>query len=221
MNRSGLTISAAAAMLLGLPAAAVAHAATAHTIDQSTVSRPAAPRVGPGMTENVSLSASMVLRVRGMQQRVSLTGSGTMTLGSPMVVAGRPAIPFLVNVGPLTGNNSVLGRVQVTTDGPQDAWLMENSQASPFPAEEVLPVNDHVSISVLPGQSFVVKDANSGPAILHSSNITSFPPQNTVYQLAGPAQLEDANHPGQALATVQTLQITVKPAGMMPPGQNR
>jgi len=210
-------------VLLGLPAAAVAHASTAHTAiaQHSSASTVTAPPPGHGAPGTATLSASLVLSVHGLQQRITLTGAGRTTPGTPLVVAGHPAIPVLVNCQPLTGNSPVLGRVQVTMEGPQDAWLMENSQASPFPAEEVLPVNARITMSALPGQSFVIAGANSGPVVLHTPSITNFELQARVFQLAGTAQLEAMNRPGQALATVQSLQVTVKPTGMMPPGQHR
>jgi hypothetical protein len=156
-----------------------------------------------------------------MQQRVTLTGSGTITVGIPLAVTGRLAIPFLVNCGPLTGSSPVLGRVEVRSEGPQDAWLMTNSEANPFPAEEVLPLNDRISVGMLPGQTLTLTDANSGPAILHSSSITSFPAPNEVYQLGSPAELEDVNHPGHALAAVQALQVRLRPTSPIAPGPHR
>jgi hypothetical protein len=228
VNRSGLTFSAAAAMLLSLPAAAAAlpaaasplpatvaaHAATARaatTARHVTAHRPMASRIGPGTTSGASLTATMVLRVGGKQDRVTMTGSGTMTIGSPLVLAGHPTVPVLVECGPLTGSSPALGRVQAIMEGPQDAWLVENSTANPFPAEQVMPFNDHLSLGAFPGQTFIVKDANSGPAVLDSPAITSFGPQDMMYRLAGPANLEDINHPGQSVGTIQSIQLTAKP----------
>ena len=121
-------------------------------------------------------------------------------------------MPFLVNCGPLTGNSPTVGRVQATMQGPQDAWLIGNSLANPLPAQELLPLNARITIGALPGQTLIARDTNSGPAVLRSSSITSIPPQNTVYQLASPAQLVNANSPGHALAAIKSLQVMVQPA---------
>jgi hypothetical protein len=220
VNRSGLTFSAAAAMLLSLPALAAALPAAASPLPAAAAARAASAHApmapSPGAAERITLSANLVIDVRGAQSRMTLTGAGTMTIGSPLTIAGRIAVPFLINCGPLTGNSPTLGRVQATMQGPQDAWLIGNSSTNPLPAQELLPLNDHITIGALAGQTLIARDTNSGPAILRSSSITSIPPQNTVYQLASPTQLVNANYPSQALATIKTLQVTVQPAYAQP-----
>jgi hypothetical protein len=50
---------------------------------------------------------------------------------------------------------------------------------------------------------------NPGPPILRNANVTNFPPQNDVYSLVEPMELEDVNNPGPVLATIRSFPLTV------------
>lgn len=68
-------------------------------------------------------------------------------------------------------------------------------------------VNMHVTIpNLLPGITLRSKfTPNPGPLILRNLNVTNSPPQNDVYQLVEPIELEDVNNPGPVLATIQSF----------------
>ncbi|MBV8096337.1 MAG: hypothetical protein JO110_24480 [Acetobacteraceae bacterium] len=74
-------------------------------------------------------------------------------------------------------------------------------------------MNVHVTMpDLLPGVTLRNKPSpNPGPAILRNPNVTNFPPQNDVYQLVSPIELEDVNNPGPVLATIQTWPTTLNP----------
>jgi hypothetical protein len=74
-------------------------------------------------------------------------------------------------------------------------------------------MNVHVTVpGLLPGITLRNKPLpNPGPAILRNPNVTNFPPQNDVYQLVSPIELEDLNNPGPVLATIQSFPLTVNP----------
>lgn len=74
-------------------------------------------------------------------------------------------------------------------------------------------VNVHVTIpNLLPNITLRNKiPSNPGPAILRNANVTNFPPQNDIYQLVEPMDLEDVNNPGPVLATIQSFPLTVNP----------
>ncbi|MBV8096653.1 MAG: hypothetical protein JO212_16305 [Acetobacteraceae bacterium] len=55
------------------------------------------------------------------------------------------------------------------------------------------------------------KTSNPGPAILRNPKAMNFPPNNDVYQLVSPIELEDVNNPGPVLATIQTWPTTLSP----------
>lgn len=55
------------------------------------------------------------------------------------------------------------------------------------------------------------KTDNRGLSILRNPNVTQFPPNNDVYQLVQPIELEDVNNPGPVLATIQTFPATLLP----------
>ena len=77
-----------------------------------------------------------------------------------------------------------------------------------------MPMNVHVTMpDLLPGITLRSQyTPNPGPPILRNSNVTNFPPQNDVYQLVEPIELEDVNNPGPVLATIQSFPLTVNPA---------
>ena len=47
------------------------------------------------------------------------------------------------------------------------------------------------------------------PAILTGSNVTTFPPQGTVYQLQEPVDLAAGESPTQGVAQLQSFPVTV------------
>ncbi|MFE3002007.1 hypothetical protein ACFXG4_44425 [Nocardia sp. NPDC059246] len=57
----------------------------------------------------------------------------------------------------------------------------------------------------------VIKTDTVKRAILRNSNVTNFPPQNDVYALVEPMELEDINNPGPVLATIKSFPVTVNP----------
>ncbi|MFE3256822.1 hypothetical protein ACFXPS_13845 [Nocardia sp. NPDC059091] len=57
----------------------------------------------------------------------------------------------------------------------------------------------------------VIKTDTLKPRILRYSNVTNFPPQNDVYALVEPLDLEDIDNPGPVLATINSFPVTVNP----------
>ena len=53
---------------------------------------------------------------------------------------------------------------------------------------------------------------NPGPTILRNANVTAFPPQNDVYQLVEPMDLEDINNPGPVLSDYPRFPAHGQPA---------
>jgi len=84
----------------------------------------------------------------------------------------------------------------------------------PFPAIQDMVVNMNVTIpNLLPRITMQNKiPSNPGPTIFRNSNVTNFPPQNDVYALVEPIELEDVNNPGPVLATIQSFPLTVNAA---------
>jgi len=102
--------------------------------------------------------------------------------------------------------------MEMTMEGSQDALLIENDPANPYPAEEVMPFNYRITMGRFPLEVLTAEDIDPGPPILRNSRVTGFPPQNDVYQLVEPIELEDVNNPGPVLATIQAFPVTVNPA---------
>lgn len=195
MKRSVLILGAASALLLGLPAASARAAADGTT--------PA-----PGTTTRITLTASTVLDVNGTQDPLTLTGTATLEAGNPVTIDGHPAIPFLISGEHLTGRSPALGHVRMTLEGQQDAWLFENTREKPFPAEEVMPFNYHITLGAFPGETLTAQAIDPGPTTL-VGQLTQFPPKGDLYQLQSPVDLIDVENPDTVVATIQKFPVKV------------
>jgi hypothetical protein len=132
-----------------------------------------------------------------------------------VVVGGATMVSLLIQEHVVTAANTITGLITVTMDpnrAPPQSTLTAIVPGIPFPAIQDMNVNIHVTIpNLLPGITLQNKLSNPGPAILRNANVTNFPPNNDVYQLVSPIELEDVNNPGPVLATILTFPVTVKP----------
>ncbi len=126
-------------------------------------------------------------------------------------------VPLLIQEHVSDGIGNIIGPITVRMDPdrvPPQSTITAIVPGVPFPAVQDMLVNIHVTIpNLLPGITLRNKiPTNPGPPILRNSNVTNFPPQNDVYQLVEPIELEDVNNPGPVLATIQSFPLTVNPA---------
>ena len=132
-----------------------------------------------------------------------------------VVVGGATMVSLLIQEHVVTAANAVTGLIEVTMDPnrvPPPSTLRAIVPGVPFPAIQDMNLNIHVTIpNLLPGITLRNKLSNPGPAILRNPNVIAFPPNNDVYQLVSPIELEDVNNPGPVLATIQNFPVTVRP----------
>lgn len=126
-------------------------------------------------------------------------------------------VPLLIQEQVADGIGNIIGPITMRMDPdrvPPQSTLTAIISGQPFPAIQDYITNWHVTIpNLLPGITLRNKiPPNPGPAILRNTNVTNFPPQNDIYQLVEPMDLEDVNNPGPVLATIQTFPLTVNPA---------
>ena len=126
-------------------------------------------------------------------------------------------VPHRIHKHTAHGAGSSTGPITISMDPDREAPLSNltaNAAGQPFPATHEMPMNVHVTMpDLLPGITLRSQyTPNPGPPILRNSNVTNFPPQNDVYQLVEPIELEDVNNPGPVLATIQSFPVTVNPA---------
>lgn len=129
----------------------------------------------------------------------------------------RSHVPHRVHKHDARGSGSGTGPITISQDPDRESppgTLTAATSGQPFPAVHDVPMSVHVTMpDLLPGVMLRSKyKPNPGPAILRNSNVTNFPPQNDVYQLVEPIDLEDVNNPGPVLATIQSFPLTVNPA---------
>lgn len=124
-------------------------------------------------------------------------------------------VPLLIQEHVSDGVGAAIGAITVRMDPdrtPPQSTLQPITPGRPFPAIQDMHVNIHVTIpNLLPNITLRNKLSNPGPAILRNPNVIHFPPQNDVYQLVEPIELEDVNNPGPVLATIQSFPLTVNP----------
>ncbi|HLZ56850.1 MAG TPA: hypothetical protein VKR06_07875 [Ktedonosporobacter sp.] len=125
-------------------------------------------------------------------------------------------VPLLIQEHVSDGIGNIIGPITIRKDPDRDppaSTITAIVPGRPFPAIQDMVVNVHVTIpNLLPGITLRNKiPPNPGPAILRNSNVTNFPPQNDVYALVEPMDLEDINNPGPVLATIQSFPLTVNP----------
>jgi hypothetical protein len=112
------------------------------------------------------------------------------------------------------GIGNIIGPITVRLDPnrqPPQSTLTAIVSGKPFPAVQDMVVNVNITIpNLLPGITLQNKiPSNPGPAILRNSNVVNFPPDNDVYNLVEPMDLEDVNNPGPVLATINSFPLTV------------
>jgi len=134
---------------------------------------------------------------------------------SGVVISGATMVELLIQEHVTNGVGALIGPITVDMDPdrvPPPSTLIAIRPGMPFPAVQDMHINIHVTIpNLLPGITLRNKLSNPGPAILRNPNLIAFPPQNDVYQLVEPIDLEDVNNPGPVLATIQTFPVTVNP----------
>ena len=126
-------------------------------------------------------------------------------------------MPLLIQENVFDGAGNIIGPITCRKDpdrDPPQSTITAIVPGQPFPAIHEHVFNLQVTIpNLLPGITLRNKiPPNPGPAILRNSNVADFPPQNDVYNLAEPIELEDVNNPGPVLATIRSFPLTVNPA---------
>ena len=126
-------------------------------------------------------------------------------------------VPLLIQEQASDGIGNIIGPITMRQDPdrvPPPSTLTSIVAGQPFPGVQDIIFNVHVTIpNLLPGITLRNKiPTNPGPPILRNSNVTNFPPQNDIYALVEPIELEDVNNPGPVLATIKSFPLTVNPA---------
>jgi hypothetical protein len=179
-----------------------------------------ASNVQQGLLSCGCQAAAVQLVVTGRRDVADFTGH--LTVGFDPDVLSRYTqgavnlVELLVQEHVSNGVGAVIGAISVIKHPdrePPPSTLRPITPGRPFPAIQDMVVDIIVEIpSLLPGIRLQpVIPRNPGPPILRNSMVTGFPPQNDVYQLVEPMDLEDINNPGPVLATIQNFPVTVNP----------
>ena len=164
--------------------------------------------------------AAVQVEVAGQRYVADFTGHLTMGLDpnrlAQYMQGAVYVVEMLIQEYVANGVGAVIGTISMTKDPDRDpgpSRLAPITPGVPFPGVQDFIVNMNVEIpALLPGIRLRnVIPPNPGPPILRNANVTAFPPQNDVYQLVEPIELEDINNPGPVLATIQNFPITVNP----------
>lgn len=165
-------------------------------------------------------AAAVRLEVTGQQYLADFTGHLTVGLDpnrlAQYLQGAVNVVELLVHEHVSNGIGAVIGAISVVKDPDRDpgpSTVRAITPGVPFPGIQDMLLNINVEIpALLPGIKLRNQiPPNPGPPILRNSNVTSFPPQNDVYQLVEPIDLEDINNPGPVLATINNFPVTVNP----------
>lgn len=123
-------------------------------------------------------------------------------------------VSLLIQEDVMSGVGPVIGLITWVMDPnrvPPESTMTSVTRGQPFPAITDIIFNINVTIpNLLPGITMQNKiPSNPGPSILRNANTTNFPPQNDIYQLVEPVELEDVNNPGPVLASINRFPTTV------------
>jgi hypothetical protein len=177
--------------------------------------------LSPGVFNHGLTANGVELTVGSTSDVVDLTGSVQISLDpdvhAQFLTGTVSVVPMRIHEHKSDGVGDKVGPITVRTDPdrvPPDSTITAVASGQPFPAVHDMVVNIHVTIpNLLPGITLRNQiPPNPGPAILRNSSVTNFPPQNDVYALVEPIDLEDVNNPGPVLATIQSFPVTVNPA---------
>jgi hypothetical protein len=165
-------------------------------------------------------AAAVQLVVAGQQYIADFTGHLTVGLDpgqlSQYLSGAVNLLELLVQEHVSNGVGAVIGAISVIKHPyrqPPPSTLKPVTPGIPFPAVQDMIVDIVVEIpTLLPNIRLQpVIPSNPGPPILRNPNVINFPPQNDVYQLVEPIDLEDINNPGPVLATISNFPVTVNP----------
>lgn len=166
-------------------------------------------------------SAGAQLIVAGKTYTADFTGNIAVLVDTNQLkrfLAGAKdvtTVSLLIQEHVMHGIGAGIGLIEVVMDPervPPQSTLTAIRPGTPFPAIQDYNININVTIpNLLPGIIMRNKTSNPGPAILRNPKAMNFPPNNDVYQLVSPIELEDVNNPGPVLATIQTWPTTLSP----------
>jgi len=164
--------------------------------------------------------AAVRVVVAGQTFVADFTGHVTLALDRNVLAqyeqGAVDVVPLVIEEYVANGVGAVIGAISVIKDTSRDSGpsrMTAIAPGAPFPAVQDLSINMNVSIpALLPNVTLRNNlPPNPGPPVLRNSNVTAFPPQNDIYQLVEPIELEDINNPGPVLATISNFPITVNP----------
>jgi hypothetical protein len=165
-------------------------------------------------------AAAVRLVVAGTQYIADFTGHLTVGVDPNQLAqymrGATNLVELLVQEHVSNGVGAVIGAISLIHHPSRPAppsTLRPITPGKPFPGIQDMIVDILVEIPALLPRIRLqpIIPWNPGPPILRNSNVTNFPPQNDVYQLVEPIELEDINNPGPVLATILNFPVTVNP----------
>jgi hypothetical protein len=181
-----------------------------------------------GLSNHDFKGAEVQLLVKGQTYVADFTGHVGLVVDPAQlaqfragaVTNGTTRVEILIQEYMADGVGADIGRITTVRDPnrvPPPSTLTAIAPGRPFPAILDFLLNLHVTIpNLLPRITLRNKTSKPGAAILRNPNVTNFPPDNDVYQLVEPIELEDVNNPGPVLATIRTFPVTFDPAPRVP-----
>jgi hypothetical protein len=166
----------------------------------------------PGTAVALTEDGDMVLECNGVLHRFEVLGSGQIRV-TEQVPGVQPTVVVRTEAEQLTGYEADLGTVTVSEKAPAAGEFVAPGVGREFPAAQSFAQDLTVSMQHSPcggGQPATFATRTSFPLL--NTDMTSFPPQNTVYLMANPVELDDVANPSGPSVTLTEFPVTVTQA---------
>jgi hypothetical protein len=166
----------------------------------------------PGTAVALAEDGDMVLECNGALHRFEVVGTGQIRVGDK-VAGDQPTAVVQTVAEQLTGYEADLGTVTVSEKAPAAGEFVAPGVGREFPAAQSLAQDLTVSMQHSPcggGQPATFASKTAFPLL--NTDLTAFPPQNAVYLMANPVELDDVANPSGPSVMLTEFPMTVTQA---------
>jgi hypothetical protein len=198
-----------------LPRLAIAGTAVAVTLGGvspalAATSPSAVPPSGTAVT--VMEDGDMLLECEGVLHRFDLHGAGQLTIGKRVTAHdGTPGIVMSTTSENLVGYDPDLGMVTVAEAAPASGRMDSPVPGRQFPAAQAFAQDLTIYFEHSPcdtsGAPATFRTKQAFPLL--NTNLTAFPPKNTVYTMLDQVELESVDSPHPMTAQLLQFPVTV------------
>jgi hypothetical protein len=162
-----------------------------------------------GTAFSIAEDGDMIMECDGVVHRIEVRGAGQLRVGD-RIAGDQPTASVRTVAEQLNGYDADLGAIAVSERGPAAGEFEAPSAGREFPATEAFAQDVTVAMQHSPcagGQPAVYASKAAFPLL--NTDLTTFPPKNSVYQLVSPVELADVSDPSAPSFTLTSFAVTV------------